>query len=63
MNKILIVGATSAIAEHCARIWASKGDSIFLVGRNKKKLNIIESDLKVRGSKNVSSIILKIIIK
>lgn len=55
MNKILIVGATSAIAEHCARIWASKGDSIFLVGRNKEKLNIIESDLKVRGSKNVSS--------
>ena len=55
MNKILIVGATSSIAEHCARIWASKGDSIFLVGRNKEKLNIIESDLKVRGSKNVSS--------
>jgi len=60
MNKILIIGATSAIAENCARIWASKGDSIFLVARNKEKLEIIESDLKNLGSKNISSFLMDV---
>ncbi len=54
MKKILIIGATSNIAEQCARIWASEGHSIFLAGRDEKKLKILESDLKIRGSKNVS---------
>lgn len=29
MKKILIIGATSAIAEQCARIWAARGDALF----------------------------------
>ena len=36
MKKVLVIGATSAIAEHCARIWAARGDAMFLVARNKK---------------------------
>ena len=50
MKKILVIGATSAIAEHCARLWAERGDTIFLVGRNDERLKTIAADLKVRGA-------------
>ncbi len=50
MKKILIIGANSAIAEATARIWAQRGDELFLVARNQERLNIISNDLKVRGS-------------
>lgn len=50
-KKIVIVGASSLIAEHCARIWANKYRPEFvLVGRNLKKLQIISEDLQVRNS-------------
>lgn len=50
MNKVLVIGATSAIAEHCARLWAARGDAVFLVGRNEERLQTIASDMKVRGA-------------
>ena len=50
MKKILVIGATSAIAEQCARIWASRGDALFLVARNEERLQSIAADLKVRGA-------------
>lgn len=55
MKKILIIGATSAIAEHCARLWAARGDALFLVARNQERLNTIATDLGVRGAGIVSS--------
>ena len=55
MKKILIIGATSLIAEHCARIWATRGSKLFLVGRDTSKLNTIASDLTVRGATQVST--------
>lgn len=58
MKKILILGATSAIAEHCARIWAEKGESLYLVGRNNNRLTTIASDLRVRGASKVDSLTL-----
>lgn len=53
MKKILIIGATSAIAEHCARIWATRGDTLFLVARNDERVSSIATDLKVRGAASV----------
>jgi decaprenylphospho-beta-D-erythro-pentofuranosid-2-ulose 2-reductase len=50
MNKVLIIGATSAIAEKAARIFAERGDALFLVGRNDVHLQAIADDLKVRGA-------------
>ena len=50
MKKILIIGATSAIAQHCARLWAARGDTVYLVARNGERLKTITTDLKVRGS-------------
>ena len=53
MRKILIVGAASAIAEATARVFAARGDALFLVGRNAEALAAIASDLKVRGATKV----------
>jgi short-subunit dehydrogenase len=48
VKKILIIGATSVIAEHCARLWAVRGDALYLVARNEERLTAIASDLKVK---------------
>ncbi|MEJ2692967.1 MAG: SDR family oxidoreductase [Candidatus Thiodiazotropha sp.] len=50
MKKTLIIGATSAIAEATARIFAEAGDALFLVGRSPDKLTIIRDDLMARGA-------------
>lgn len=50
MQKILIVGAASAIAEATARLCAARGDALFLVGRNAARLETIAADLRVRGA-------------
>jgi decaprenylphospho-beta-D-erythro-pentofuranosid-2-ulose 2-reductase len=50
MTKVLVIGATSAIAEHCARIWANRGDELYLIARNEERLKTIAADLKVRGT-------------
>lgn len=55
MKNVLIIGATSAIAEDSARIWAQKGYQLFLVGRNQEQLNLICQDLLVRGSPQVKN--------
>ena len=53
MKKILIIGATSVIAEHCARVWAVRGDVLYLVARNEERLKAIASDLKVKGAAQI----------
>jgi decaprenylphospho-beta-D-erythro-pentofuranosid-2-ulose 2-reductase len=60
MRKILIVGATSAIAEATARIFAGRGDALYLVGRNEARLAAIAADLSVRGSPRVGSEVLDV---
>ena len=48
--KIAIIGGTSAIAEHCARLWVERGAvELTLVGRDGSKLERIAADLRVRG--------------
>jgi short-subunit dehydrogenase len=55
MKKVLIIGVTSAIAEHCARIWTAKGYALHLVARNQDRLQTIADDLKVRGASEVTT--------
>lgn len=50
MKKILIVGATSAIATACARRWAEQSVAFFLVGRTAEKLGQVADDLGARGA-------------
>ena len=58
MKKILIIGATSAIAEATARIFAARGDALYLVARNEARLTAIAADLSVRGSPRVGTEVL-----
>src|SRR5690606_22901388 len=49
-QRMLIIGATSAMAQHCARLWAEQGAAEFiLVGRNASRMDPIVEDLKVRA--------------
>lgn len=50
MKKILVIGAGSAIAHSTSRIYAGRGDSLFLVGRDAATLGSLCADLKVRGA-------------
>ncbi|MFS2004730.1 SDR family oxidoreductase [Duganella sp. CT11-25] len=50
MQKILIIGATSAIAEATARRFAQRGDSLYLLARNGERLDALLADLKLRGA-------------
>lgn len=50
MQSILIIGASSAIAESTARIYAGRGAQFFLTGRDEARLAQIAADLQVRGA-------------
>lgn len=53
MRKILIIGATSAIAQETARIFAARGDAFYLIARDEEKLKEVADDLKTRGAREV----------
>ena len=55
MRKVLIIGATSAIAEAAARIFAARGDALFLVARNAEHLRAVVADLNIRGAARADS--------
>lgn len=48
-KRIVIVGATSAIAEQCARLWMHDAAQVVLVGRDAARMERIAEDLRVRG--------------
>ncbi len=56
--KILIIGATSAIAHETAKCFARDAAELFLVGRSSDKLESVQNDLKVRGAKRAESYVL-----
>lgn len=51
--KILIIGATSAIAKAVARIYAERKDELFLIARNEERLLELVEDLTIRGALKV----------
>lgn len=55
MRKILIIGATSAIAQATARRFAAAGDRLFLVARDAERLQAVADDLTARGAERVAS--------
>lgn len=52
-SRILVLGATSAIAERWCRLRAAAGDSLLLVARDGERLAAIADDLRARGAGNV----------
>ena len=52
-KKIVILGATSSIAQEVAKLYAENGDQLFLVGRNSSHLLAIADDLKIISGNKV----------
>lgn len=51
--RIVIVSATSVIAQNCIRVWAETGSHTFeLVGRSPERLALLQSDLSLRFPKS-----------
>jgi decaprenylphospho-beta-D-erythro-pentofuranosid-2-ulose 2-reductase len=55
--NVVIIGATSAIAQEVAKLYANAGASLFLVGRDEARLLAIASDLRVRGAFDVDAFV------
>ena len=50
-QRIVIIGATSSIAEHCARLWADRRNvQLVLVGRDAARTEKVAADLRVRSA-------------
>jgi decaprenylphospho-beta-D-erythro-pentofuranosid-2-ulose 2-reductase len=52
--NIIIVGATSAVAQAAIRMWAAAQHSLVLYGRNASELEKIAADARVRGAVEVT---------
>jgi len=59
-RHILIIGASSAIAQATARHFAASGDSLFLVARQAEKLQVVADDLRLRGAHRVETAVLDV---
>lgn len=60
MRNVLIIGATSAIAEATGRLYARAGDKLFLLGRDNPRLQAIAADLRLRGAVSVDAALLDV---
>lgn len=58
MSTVLIIGATSAIAEAVARNFAEEGAALFLTARDQLRLDALAADLRVRGASDVRTYVL-----
>jgi len=53
-TRIIIIGATSAMAEHCARIWVhGRSVDMTLVGRDLDRVERVAADLRVRSPQSL----------
>jgi decaprenylphospho-beta-D-erythro-pentofuranosid-2-ulose 2-reductase len=52
--NVVIVGATSAVAQSAIRLWAAQQHSLVLFGRNASELERIAADARVRGAVEVT---------
>jgi decaprenylphospho-beta-D-erythro-pentofuranosid-2-ulose 2-reductase len=53
LKNVVIVGATSAMAEAVAKRYAMEGANLYLLARNMVKLEAIKEDLMVRGAAEI----------
>ena len=56
-QRIVIIGASSHIAEHCARLWAKQPIDFVLVGRDTARVQRVADDLKVRSPGSSADVI------
>ena len=54
-RRVLILGATSGIAQNVSRCFAAEHARLFLVARDPEKLQTLTDDLKIRGAADVET--------
>ncbi len=54
-NRVIILGALSAMATAAARIYATEGAALVLVARNDERLKSLAADLRARGAVQVET--------
>lgn len=58
MRRVLVLGATSGIAQATVRLLASRGAALYLVGRSGAKLEAVARDARARGASVVETCVL-----
>ena len=58
VKKVVVIGATSAVAQSIAKIHAARRDALLLVARNEQRLQAIKDDLLVHGADSCSLYVL-----
>lgn len=58
LEKVVVFGATSGIAQAVVRRIAAQGGELCLVGRNGERMEAVAADARVRGAKVVTTCIL-----
>ena len=58
IENVVILGATSGIAQPVARLFAAGGAALLLAGRDAAKLNAVAEDLRVRGARRVETFVI-----
>lgn len=56
--SVLVLGATSAIAQATIRLYAGRGAHLYLVARGAEKLAVVAADARVRGASEVNTRVL-----
>ena len=54
---VVVVGATSAVAQAAIRVWAQRGQALTLIARNADELARIAADARVRGAAAVTTVV------
>ena len=55
-SNVVVVGATSAVAQAAIRLWAQRGMELTLVARNAAELERVAADARVRGAPSVAAV-------
>ncbi len=58
MKKVLVLGATSAIAQATVRLLSARGVALYLVGRHAERLEAVARDARTRGASRVETEVL-----
>ena len=61
MKKVLVIGATSAIAQAVSRWLAGEGAAFFLIARDEQKLAAVRDDLLARGAAETGSAVMDVL--
>jgi hypothetical protein len=61
MGNVLIIGATSAVAQAFAQIWADEKHDLYLIARNGEYLDRIANDLQIRSGLTVHTAVLDVL--